>query len=87
MSQQMEKFVRRARDGKKFIVLESNTGQQEKTENNTKDEIPKQTGETFTITCAEAGENHQGMELIGEIGEVGTGWKLENLEKARIAFE
>ncbi len=43
--------------------------------------------ETFTITCAEAGENHQGMELIGKIGEVGSGWKLENIQKAQAAFE
>ena len=47
----------------------------------------KMASETFTITCAEAGENHQGMELIGKIGEVGSGWKLENLEKAKAAFE
>lgn len=43
--------------------------------------------ETFTITVAEAGENHQGMELIGKIGEVGSGWTLEKLTNAKTLFK
>lgn len=43
--------------------------------------------ETFTITIAEAGENHQGMELIGKIGAPGTGWTFENLMHAKQLHE
>ena len=49
--------------------------------------MSKASTSTFTITCAEAGENHQGMELIGKIGPVGSGWNLSDLQKAQTAFK
>ena len=44
-------------------------------------------GKTFTITLAEGGENHVGMELVGTCGPPGTGWKLKDLQRAQAYLE
>jgi len=42
---------------------------------------------TFTLTLAESGENHVGMEQLGTRGAPGSGWKLGDLERAQTYFE
>jgi alkylated DNA repair dioxygenase AlkB len=36
---------------------------------------------TITLTFGDAGENHQGMEMIGTRGEIGSGYTVDELEK------
>ena len=39
--------------------------------------------ETITLTFCDSGENHVGMEMLGEKVEVGDGFQLEDLIKTR----
>ena len=43
--------------------------------------------ETITLTFCDSGENHVGMEMLGEKVEVGDGFQLEDLIKTREKFE
>ena len=43
--------------------------------------------ETITLTFGDAGENHVGMEIIGTIGDVGSGYNLQDLMKAKQILE
>ena len=40
-------------------------------------------GDTISLTFGDAGENHVGMELLGEKVEVGNGFSVEELEEIR----
>ena len=39
--------------------------------------------ERIAITCGDAGENHAGMELLGELGEKGSGFTINDLDRAK----
>ena len=43
--------------------------------------------ETITLTFGDAGENHAGMEIIGKIGKIGSGFNKNDLLKAKEIFE
>jgi hypothetical protein len=39
--------------------------------------------ERIAITCGDAGENHQGMEMKGKLGDVGSGFTIDELMKIK----
>ena len=39
--------------------------------------------ETITLTFGEAGENHAGMQMIGTMGDVGSGFNLDDLKEIK----
>tara|TARA_Y100000389_G_scaffold86932_1_gene83567 strand:+ start:749 stop:1552 length:804 start_codon:yes stop_codon:yes gene_type:complete len=41
---------------------------------------------TVTITCGDAGENHAGMEMLGKLGEEGSGFSPDLLKKMAFAL-
>ena len=43
--------------------------------------------ETVTLTFGEAGENHVGMQMIGQVGSVGSGFNLDDLVSIQQKFE
>ena len=43
--------------------------------------------ETITLTFGDAGENHVGMEMIGDKGIIGSGFNLEDLTNIKLKIE
>ena len=43
--------------------------------------------ERIAITFGDAGENHPGMELLGSLGEKGSGFSINDLDKLKKYFE
>jgi len=43
--------------------------------------------ERIAITCGDAGENHQGMEMLGKLGDEGTGFTIEDLMNIKLYVE
>lgn len=43
--------------------------------------------ERIALTFGDAGENHVGMEMVGELGKVGSGFSVKKLKKLKTYFE
>ena len=43
--------------------------------------------ETITLTFGDAGENHAGMNLVGKIGSIGSGFNIDDLLDIKDKFE
>ena len=39
--------------------------------------------ERIAITCGDAGENHAGMEMLGKLGEEGSGFTIKDLKNIK----
>ena len=42
--------------------------------------------ERIALTFGDAGENHVGMEMVGSLGEIGSGFTIEELHKMKDYF-